>query len=511
MVLYLCIEVPLVMGFDWWQSPKTLSYLDYCIDAWFWLDIILNFRTGFTHDGKVVMEPKLIIKHYLSFWFWIDIVSVLPFEGVSAIIMVSNSDAQKDTKLLRKMVKIVKWFKLPRLLRLGKVFRALKSYGKYANLVLCILTFVFLTHLSACFWVLIINPCEQVSDEIYTENPEGNLYKSDEYTGICSQASAAVYYTNAMHASMTMLMGGSVRNFDNDLMRVAWKQNPTTLHVASSVVMFLGATVTAMIFAYLTTIVVKTANASWGFFNRQASVKEQMSAMKLPHKLSYRVLRHYDYLWAQHLWVQSSFLDDPTVSSNLKRQIRLHIYKPYFKKSDLMSFLTDEIIMKFGAFFVPEICMPDEDIMRRGEHGDRMWLVTKGNVNIIHEIANETFQVRGGSIVGAYEMVDQGPRAHTVRAASIVELMVLSTQQFHAIMKDYPKALRKLRKKVAKRRSLEGNTHHILHHIQGLRYVKKSMDDFCLESIEEQIQMLASSVTDLTGPGSHGDVTPAYL
>ena len=28
----------------------------------------------------------------------------------------------------------------------------------------------------------------------------------------------AVYYAKALHASMTMLLGGSVRTFDNDLM-----------------------------------------------------------------------------------------------------------------------------------------------------------------------------------------------------------------------------------------------------------------------------------------------------
>ena len=34
-----------------------------------------------------------------------------------------------------------------------------------------------------------------------------------------TQASVGVYYAKAMHAAMAMLMGGSVRTFDNDLMR----------------------------------------------------------------------------------------------------------------------------------------------------------------------------------------------------------------------------------------------------------------------------------------------------
>lgn len=53
LVLYLCIKVPLVMGFDWWKYPPALTVLDYLIDAWFCIDIVLNFRTGYMHDGKV--------------------------------------------------------------------------------------------------------------------------------------------------------------------------------------------------------------------------------------------------------------------------------------------------------------------------------------------------------------------------------------------------------------------------------------------------------------------------
>ena len=112
------------------------------------------------------MDPKRIAKHYITFWFWIDLVSVIQFEALSRLIMMAGQ-ARKDTKVVRKMVKVLsKWFKLPRLLRLGKVFRQLKSYGKYANVVLVVLTVAFLTHITACFWVLFLSPCEQVISKI---------------------------------------------------------------------------------------------------------------------------------------------------------------------------------------------------------------------------------------------------------------------------------------------------------------------------------------------------------
>ena len=52
-----------------------------------------------------------------------------------------------------------------------------------------------------------------------------------------------------------------------------------------------------------------------------------------------------------------------------------------------------------------------------------------------------TRQVPGGSIVGICEMVDGGPRMHTVSAGTIVELMVLEAIRFHDIMKHFPRVM----------------------------------------------------------------------
>merc|ERR1712150_117821 len=116
-----------------------------------------------------------------------------------------------------------------------------------------------------------------------------------------------------------------------------------------------------------------------------------------------------------------------------------------------------------------------------------------------HDVGKEILQVRGGSIVGAYEMVDKGPRLNTVVAESIVELMVLESPRFEDIIHHYPKIRSKLSRMVAARRSMyQDNARHIMDHIQGLRYVKKSMEDFCLDSIQDEIQALSASVQRLT-------------
>jgi len=52
-VLYLCWYIPYTIGYDWWEPRPGLKLFMYILDVWFIVDIFLNFRTGFIHDGYV--------------------------------------------------------------------------------------------------------------------------------------------------------------------------------------------------------------------------------------------------------------------------------------------------------------------------------------------------------------------------------------------------------------------------------------------------------------------------
>ena len=67
-VLYLAWKIPFSAGIGWYVNPPGLKTFEYFLDVWFVVDICLNFRTGFVHDGHVVMDPHKIAKHYFHFW-----------------------------------------------------------------------------------------------------------------------------------------------------------------------------------------------------------------------------------------------------------------------------------------------------------------------------------------------------------------------------------------------------------------------------------------------------------
>lgn len=55
--------------------------LNYCIDGFFFIDIIVNFNSAFTNESyEIVDDRKKIAKSYLTSWFLVDFLSIVPFE-----------------------------------------------------------------------------------------------------------------------------------------------------------------------------------------------------------------------------------------------------------------------------------------------------------------------------------------------------------------------------------------------------------------------------------------------
>ena len=87
---------------------------DYLIDFIFIIDIVFSFFTAyFDKRGDKIQDLLMIRKKYFQEWFLIDFVAAFPFE---AIAIMSN---------LNLNVSILNLFKIPRLLRLGRLTKKL--------------------------------------------------------------------------------------------------------------------------------------------------------------------------------------------------------------------------------------------------------------------------------------------------------------------------------------------------------------------------------------------------
>jgi hypothetical protein len=65
------------------NSPAFI-FINFLIDFFIILDIIVNFRTTFlnTRTGDEISDSKLIAKEYLKYRFWIDLIPTISWDYI---------------------------------------------------------------------------------------------------------------------------------------------------------------------------------------------------------------------------------------------------------------------------------------------------------------------------------------------------------------------------------------------------------------------------------------------
>jgi len=168
-LLFVSIVVPIRIGFTI-DAKGGWFAADFLIDVYFWVDIFLNFVTGYEDDdGIQVMNLRKISSMYFRSWFWVDIVASLPIDlaiklstGTFECTLLDNcpsEDSAANSANLLKLFRILRLTRLVKLLRLARIGRILEKYQDdlfYIEPVIAVSKFIlvlmFLGHLFGCFF-----------------------------------------------------------------------------------------------------------------------------------------------------------------------------------------------------------------------------------------------------------------------------------------------------------------------------------------------------------------------
>uniref|UniRef100_A0A182MMK9 Ion transport domain-containing protein n=1 Tax=Anopheles culicifacies TaxID=139723 RepID=A0A182MMK9_9DIPT len=108
-------------------------------DTIFLVDIVVNFRTGIMQQDnaeQVILDPKLIAKHYLKTWFFLDLISSIPLDYIFLIfnqMQKYSQDFSDSFQLLHagralRILRLAKLLSLVRLLRLSRLVRYVSQW-----------------------------------------------------------------------------------------------------------------------------------------------------------------------------------------------------------------------------------------------------------------------------------------------------------------------------------------------------------------------------------------------
>ncbi len=78
------------------------------VTSYYFLDILINFNTGYNKDGQYFESRKKIAINYLQLWFWIDLLTTLPYQDI-----MESLESDEGTSF----IKILRFLKLLRLIR----------------------------------------------------------------------------------------------------------------------------------------------------------------------------------------------------------------------------------------------------------------------------------------------------------------------------------------------------------------------------------------------------------
>uniref|UniRef100_A0AC35UHI6 Cyclic nucleotide-binding domain-containing protein n=1 Tax=Rhabditophanes sp. KR3021 TaxID=114890 RepID=A0AC35UHI6_9BILA len=389
---------------------------------------------------KVVIEPSLIRRNYLTSWFLIDLLSCLPYD---IFYMFKNEDEGKGT--LFSTLKVV------RLLRLGRVARKLDNYLEYgaATLLLLLCAYVLVAHWMACLWYTIgeIELKFRMQDINYPDNWLVKLGNDLKQPYIFNNTVPLINGTFKQITDKFKLIGGPDRQtcylsalyFAVSSVSTVGYGNvsgTTDLEKLFAVVMMLtGSLMYAAIFGHMTTIIQQMTSSTARYHEIISNVREFIKLQEIPRELSERIM---DYI----SWSSAKGIDTGKVlgycPKDMKSDICVHLNRKIFKEHGCFALASDGCLRSFALSLESIHIAPGNLLYHTGESVDALWFVAQGSLEIIQD--EEVVAILGkGDVFGDefWKGTYIGQSTANVRALTYTDLHMIKKEHLMEILNFY--------------------------------------------------------------------------
>ncbi|XP_047603141.1 cyclic nucleotide-gated cation channel alpha-3 [Lutra lutra] len=410
--------------FDELQSEHVILWLvlDYSSDVLYGMDMLVRARTGFLEQGLMVKDALRLWKHYTkTVHFKLDILSLVPTD-LAYFKLGINYPELRFNRLL-KFARLFEFFdrtetrtNYPNLFRIG-------------NLVLYILVII---HWNACIYFAISKFIGFGTDSWVYPN-----VSNPEYGRLSRKYIYSLYWS-----TLTLTTIG---------------ETPPPVKDEEYLFVVIDFLVGVLIFATIVGNVgsmISNMNASRAEFQAKIdSIKQYMQFRKVTKDLETRVIRWFDYLWANKKTVDEKEVLK-SLPDKLKAEIAINVHLDTLKKvrifQDCEAGLLVELVLKLR----PAVFSPGDYICKKGDIGREMYIIKEGKLAVVADDGITQFVVLSdGSYFGEISILNiKGSKSGNRRTANIrsigySDLFCLSKDDLMEALTEYPEAKKALEEK----------------------------------------------------------------
>nr|XP_012231138.1 PREDICTED: potassium/sodium hyperpolarization-activated cyclic nucleotide-gated channel 2 isoform X4 [Linepithema humile] len=415
-------------------------------DTIFLVDIVVNFRTGIMQQDnaeQVILDPKLIAKHYLRTWFFLDLISSIPLDYIF-LIFNQFQDFSESFQILHagRALRILRLAKLLSLVRLLRLSRLVRYVSQWEEVYFLNMASVFMRIFNLICMMLLIghwSGCLQFLVPMLQGFPSNSWVAINEL----QDSFWLEQYSWALFKAMSHMLCIGYGRFPPQSLTDMWL---TMLSMIS------GATCYALFLGHATNLIQSLDSSRRQYREKVKQVEEYMAYRKLPREMRQRITEYFEHRY------QGKFFDEELILGELSEKLREDVINyncrslvasvPFFANAD-SNFVSD-VVTKLRY----EVFQPGDIIIKEGTIGSKMYFIQEGIVDIVMANGEVATSLSDGSYFGEICLLTNARRVASVRAETYCNLFSLSVDHFNVVLDQYPLMRRTMESVAAERYKL---------------------------------------------------------